>query len=81
MIVVRMKRLLPIIIASAFLLAARNAPPRPKNTYHSTGGASQQPRLLSPEVNPDRTIAFRLRAPEAALVSLSFHGAGTPRGR
>jgi hypothetical protein len=69
-----MKRLLPVTVASAVLLPAQNAPPRPKNTYHSSDGASQQPRLVSPEVNPDRTIAFRLCAPEANQVSLSFHG-------
>jgi len=69
-----MKRLLPITIASVCLLAAQNAPPRPKNTYHSSGGASQPQRLVSPEVHPDRTITFRLRAPEANQVSLSFQG-------
>jgi len=29
---------------------------------------------VSPEVRPDRTIVFRLKAPEAARVTLSFGG-------
>ena len=68
-----MKQLIAAAVASACLLAAQDAP-RPKNTYHSSGGASAAPRLVSPEVRPDRTIVFRLRAPEAAQVSLSFAG-------
>jgi len=46
---------------------------RPRNTYHSSGGAAR-PVLISPEVRSDRTIVFRLRAPEAARVTLSFAG-------
>jgi enterochelin esterase-like enzyme len=71
-----MKHLIAAAFASACLLAAQVATqdtPRPKNTYHSTG-ASAAPRLASPEVRPDRTIVFRLRAPEAARVTLSFAG-------
>jgi enterochelin esterase-like enzyme len=68
-----MKQLIAAAVASACLLAAQDAP-RPKNTYHSSGGASAVPRLVSPEVRPDRTIVFRLRAPEAAHVTLSFAG-------
>jgi enterochelin esterase-like enzyme len=59
--------------ASACLLSAQDAS-RPKNTYHSSGGASAVPRLVSPEVHLDRTIVFRLRAPQAAQVTLSFAG-------
>jgi len=69
-----MKKLLPAAIAAVFVLAAQDSQPRPKNTYHSSGGASAQQRLVSPEVHPDRTITFRLRAPEASQVSLSFAG-------
>src|SRR5713226_2198105 len=68
-----MKPRIAAAVASACLLAAQDAP-RPKNTYHSGGGASAAPRLVSPEVRPDRTIIFRLRAPEAARVTLSFGG-------
>jgi enterochelin esterase family protein len=73
-----MNKLIPVAVATACVLAAQvlnaQGPPRAKNTYHSAGGASAQPRLVSPEVNPDRTIVFRLRAPQAAQVTLSFSG-------
>lgn len=68
-----MNQLIATGVACACLLAAQDAP-RPKNSYHSSGGASAVPRLVSPEVRPDRTIVFRLRAPEAAKVTLSFAG-------
>jgi enterochelin esterase-like enzyme len=68
-----MKQLIAAAIACACLLAAQDAP-RPKNTYHSSGGASGVPRLVSPEVRSDRTIVFRLRAPEAGKVTLLFAG-------
>ena len=68
-----MIKLLSLAAAVAWILAAQDSP-RPKNTYHSSGGASSQPRLVSPQVNPDRTILFRLRAPQAAQVVLSFSG-------
>src|SRR6266567_3916406 len=61
-----------IALAAACLLAAQDAP-RPKNIYHSSG-ASAAPRLVSPELRPDRTIVFRLKAPEASRVTLSFAG-------
>jgi hypothetical protein len=47
---------------------------RPKNTYHSTG-APAAPRVVSPEIHPDRTIAFRPRAPAGHEVVLQFQGA------
>ncbi len=62
-----MMQLITATVASACLLAAQN-------TYHSSGGASAASRLVSPEIRPDRTIVFRLRAPEAARVTLSFGG-------
>src|SRR6202043_753112 len=68
-----MNQLTAAAVATACLLAAQDAS-RPKNTYHSSGGASAAPRLASPEVRPDRTIVFRLRAPEASQVTLSFAG-------
>jgi enterochelin esterase-like enzyme len=72
-----MKQLIAAAFASAFVLAAQvlidKDAPRPKNTYHSNGGAAA-PRLVSPEVRPDRTIVFRLKAPEATRVTLSFTG-------
>jgi len=68
-----MHKLIALPVAAVCVLAAQN-PSRPKNTYHAAGGASAPPRLVSPEVNPDRTIVFRLRAPEATHVALSFSG-------
>ena len=62
-----------IALGAVCLLAAQDTP-RPKNTYHSNGGASAAPRLVSPEVRTDRTIVFRLRAPEASKVTLAFGG-------
>jgi enterochelin esterase-like enzyme len=71
---VQVKKPILIAMASICLLVAQDSPPRPKNTYHSSGGASTAQRLVSPQVNPDRTVTFRLRAPEASQVSLSFAG-------
>jgi len=62
-----------VAIAGAALLPAQDAP-RPNNTYHSTGGASGQSRLVSPEIHLDGTVTFRLRAPDAAQVRLSLAG-------
>src|SRR5258705_9164909 len=67
-----MKQRIAAAVACACLLAAQA--PRPKNTYHSGGGVSAALRLVSPEVRPDRTIVFRLKAPEAARVTLSLGG-------
>jgi len=71
-----MKQLIAAAAVCACLLVAQDAG-RPKNTYHSSGGASAVPRVVSPEVRPDRTIVFRLRAPEAGRVNLSFGGSKT----
>lgn len=68
-----MSKLVSAMIAAACVLAAQDQP-RPRNTYHSAGGASAPRRLVSPEVNADRTITFRLSAPQAAQVALSFSG-------
>src|SRR5215472_6767338 len=68
-----MKRFIAAAAASVSFLAAQD-PPRAKNTYHSSGGAPRAPRQVSPEVRPDRTIVFRLRAPRAAQVTLLFAG-------
>jgi enterochelin esterase family protein len=69
-----MNKLIAVAVTAACLLAAQDSS-RPKNTYHSAGGASAQPRLVSPEVKPDRTITFRLRAPQASQIILQFSGA------
>lgn len=35
------------------------------------GGRGQQDNLVSPEVHPDRTVTFRVRAPQASVVTLT----------
>ena len=71
---IHMKTSFAVAAASVGLLAAQESQPRPRNTYHSSGGAATQQRLVSPEVAADRTITFRLRAPDARQVSLSLGG-------
>jgi len=68
-----MNKVISALLATACVLGAQDAP-RPKNTYHGTATASASTRLISPEVNPDRTIVFRLLAPQATKVVLSFNG-------
>jgi enterochelin esterase-like enzyme len=68
-----MQLLIAVALVSACLISAQDAP-RARNTYHSSGGASAAPRVISPEVRADRTIVFRLKAPTATLVTLSFSG-------
>jgi len=45
--------------------AAQPPPPQP------AGGRGQQDTLVSPEVHPDRSVTFRLRAPQASTVTLT----------
>jgi enterochelin esterase-like enzyme len=68
-----MSKTIPVALAIAWALCAQESP-RPRNTYHSSGATSAQPRLISPEVKADRTVTFRLRAPQAKEVALSFKG-------
>jgi len=73
-----MRESLPLVLATLFSAAsqlyAQDTPAR-KNTYHSSGiTANAAARLISPEVHADRTVTFRLRAPKAAEVALSFQG-------
>jgi enterochelin esterase family protein len=42
------------------------------------GGRGQQDNLVSPEVHPDRTVTFRLRAPQASVVTLTGDWLATP---
>jgi enterochelin esterase family protein len=64
----------PYVALAAVCLLAAQETPRPRNTYHSTGGASAAARLVSPEIRADRSVAFRLRAPEAKSVALLLAG-------
>src|SRR5215467_8881430 len=68
-----MKPQILLAMLTIVLLWSQDAPRR-KNTYHSSGGASTAQRLISPEVQADRRITFRLRAPGANSVSLAFSG-------
>jgi enterochelin esterase-like enzyme len=56
--------------ATAALLAAQTPPPG--GAAQARGGrGAPPPQVRSPEVNPDRTVTFRLRAPQATAVMLS----------
>jgi hypothetical protein len=63
------------LFAGLATLVLALAQSRPVNTYHSNGAAAAAPRLVSPDVHPDRSITFRLRAPQASAVVLQFGGA------
>jgi enterochelin esterase-like enzyme len=63
-----------LLCAMAALALPLLAQERPKNTYHSNGATAAAPRIVSPDVHPDRTITFRLRAPQASQVALQFSG-------
>src|SRR5438874_12164766 len=43
-----------------------------------TGRGAPQDTLVSPEVNPDRTVTFRVRAPQATTVTLTGDWLATP---
>jgi enterochelin esterase family protein len=68
-----MKHALLIALTTAGLASAQTASPRPNN-YRSNGGASAAQRLVSPEVHADRTVTFRIRAPQASSASLALQG-------
>lgn len=71
-----MKKLAVVLLLAA-AVSAQTA--RRPNNYGTQGAATAAaPRLVSPEVHPDRTITFRLRAPKASEVTLSFAGAPKP---
>ena len=56
--------------ATAALLSAQTPPPG--GAAQGRGGrGSPPPQVRSPEVNPDHTVTFRLRAPQATAASLS----------
>lgn len=42
------------------------------------GRGQQQDNLVSPEVHPDRTVTFRMRAPQASVVTLTGDWLATP---
>ncbi len=76
-----MKRTLAFMVALLALavvvpLAATQAPPpqapgAPGQAPGARAGMQALPRIVSPEVKPDNTVTFRLRAPNATEVTLS----------
>jgi hypothetical protein len=72
-------RLVVFALAFSLCASAQQVQPPRRNTYRANaGGTTAAPRLVSPEVHPDRTITFRLRAPKASEVALSFPGSPRP---
>jgi enterochelin esterase-like enzyme len=64
-----------LLFGLAILASVASGQTRPKNSYRGPGGAPTAPaRPVSPEVHPDRTITFRLPAPQVSTVSLLFGG-------
>jgi enterochelin esterase-like enzyme len=65
---------LAALLSAANLVYAQSTPAR-KNTYRSGGNtAGAARRFISPEVQADRTVTFRIRAPKASEAVLSFQG-------
>lgn len=65
---------LAALLSAANLVHAQSTPAR-KNTYRSGGNtAGAARRFISPEVQADRTVTFRIRAPKASEAALSFQG-------
>src|SRR5688572_158019 len=62
-----MKSIIPIMALSVLNLYSQEAAAPRTNAPSSRGG----PALVSPEVNPDRTVTFRLRASDAKGVKVS----------
>ncbi len=65
-----------LVLAIVVPLAATQAPPAqapgaPGQAPGARAGAQALPRIVSPEVKPDNTVTFRLRAPNASEVILS----------
>jgi enterochelin esterase family protein len=62
------------VLAGALAVWAQAPAPRP-NSYRASGGAATaRARIVSPEIHADGTVTFRIRAPQAAEVSLSLGG-------
>ena len=65
-----------VILCLACLTSLALAQPRVKNTYKGPAAspAAAPARIKSPDVHPDRTITFRLLAPQANQVALLWNG-------
>ncbi|MEO7190749.1 MAG: alpha/beta hydrolase-fold protein [Vicinamibacterales bacterium] len=68
-------------IAAVFVgtgVASGQVAPTPPAAVAAAGGRGAQDTLLSPEVHPDRTVTFRIRAPQASSVALTGDWLATP---
>lgn len=62
-----------VILLLASVVASAQLPPAQAGAQNPAGrgGAAAAPRVVSPEILPDKRVTFRLRAPEAAKVLLN----------
>jgi enterochelin esterase family protein len=73
---------LAVALLSSSVILAQSAPPpqqaqQAQAAGRGAGRGAQSPRIVSPEIHPDKTVTFRLSAPKAAEVTLngSWEGA------
>src|SRR5262245_25021877 len=64
---VRIAALTCFVVATSVSLS----PAQPQTTSPGTGRATNTPRIVSPEIAPDRRVTFRLLAPKASDVTLT----------
>ena len=62
---------LAVVLLSAAVVFAQPAPPPQQAKQGQAGRGPQGPRVVSPEIHPDKTVTFRLSAPKAAEVTLN----------
>jgi len=58
-------------LLSASAVIAQPAPPPQAQQAQAAGRGAQAPRIVSPEIHPDKTVTFRLSAPKAQEVTLN----------
>jgi hypothetical protein len=70
-----MRRILPILVFAIAAVAQAQPPsttaPPPGQPGRGGRGAGGPPAVVSPEVSPNRSVTFRLRAPKAAEVNIT----------
>jgi hypothetical protein len=79
---IRIARIVVLLCAAALptVLAAQDSQrSRPPNTYHAPK-TSSRPRVPFPDMHPDRTVTFRITAPDAREVALRLEGARDGEG-
>ena len=62
---------LAVALLSASVIFAQPAPPPQQAQPGQAGRGPQAPRIVSPQIHPDKTVTFRLSAPKAAEVTLN----------